>query len=169
MTVAALASPVALFTASLLASSRVPFVLAERRFLPAPFVSLHPKFGTPWVAILFSSVVFVVLAYKDFTELVVLNVTMYGAALVLETTALLVLRKKEPDLHRPFKIPGGWPVLWLVWALPVSMVALLVVLDTMEMGLATQGLTVAGLVSGPVVYVLVKALRRPEPAGAERD
>jgi amino acid transporter len=85
---------------------------------------------------------------------------MYGAALVLETTALLVLRKKEPKLHRPFKIPGGWPTLWLIWVLPVSMVVLLVVLDTIEMGLDSQGLTIAALVSGPVVYALVRAFRR---------
>lgn len=160
MTVAALASPIALFTASLLASSRVPFVLAERRFLPQPFVELHPRFGTPWIAITFSAVVFAVLALKTFQELVVLNVSMYGAALVLETTALLVLRKTEPDLPRPFRIPGGWPVLALLWVLPVGMVAALIVLSIQEEGWPAQYLTLAAILSGPIVYMLVRAMRK---------
>jgi amino acid transporter len=138
----------------------VPFVLAEERFLPAPFVQLHPRFGTPWVAIVFSALVYAVLARLNFLSLVELNVTMYGAALVLETTALLVLRKKEPELHRPFRIPGGWPVLWLVWVLPIGMVALLAVLSVVEEGLAAQWPTIAAVLSGPVVYVGVTVVRK---------
>ena len=37
--------------------------------------------------------------------------------------ALVLLRKKEPDLPRPFKIPGGWPIVILVALLPAGMVA----------------------------------------------
>lgn len=161
ITVAALASPIALFTASLLASSRVPFVLAEEGFLPKPFVELHPKFGTPWFAILFSAIVFSLLAFKGFGDLVQLNVTMYGAALILETTALLVLRKKEPELHRPFKIRGGWPVLWLIWFLPISIVVLFSVLSVIEEGLSAQWLTLLALASGPIIYWAVGVRRKP--------
>lgn len=156
MRVAAIVSPIALFTGSLLASSRVPFAMAEFGFLPPAFAKLHPRFGTPWVAILFQSLVFAILATKTFQELVALNVIMYGAALILETTALLVLRVKEPDLPRPFRIRGGWPVLGLIFLLPVSLVVILVVLSIQEEGWAAQGLTAAALASGPIVYLLVR-------------
>jgi amino acid transporter len=156
VSIGAIISPIALFTASLLASSRVPLVLAEERFLPQKFSELHPRFGTPWVAILFSAAVFAVLATKTFQQLVTLNVIMYSCALVLETAALLVLRVREPQLHRPFRVPGGWPVLGLVFLLPVSMAAMLVVLSIAEEGWSAQALTFFAIGSGPLVYVGIR-------------
>lgn len=160
MHVAALVSPIALFTASLLASSRVPMVLAEERFLPKQFGAVHPRFGTPWFSLAFSAIVFAILATKTFQDLVVLNVLMYSAALVLETLALIVLRVKEPDLPRPFKIPGGWPVLGLLFLLPVGMAGTLVALSIVEEGWSAQWLTIAGLASGPVAYAIIRLTRR---------
>jgi hypothetical protein len=89
---------------------------------------------------------------------------MYGAALVLETTALLVLRKKEPDLHRPFKIRGGWPVLFLIWLLPVSVVGAFSALSVIEEGWQAQVLTGAALLSGPLIYLCVKLARPSRPS-----
>jgi amino acid transporter len=157
---AGLISPIALFTASLLGSSRVPFVLAEEGFLPKALVAVHPRFGTPWRAILLCGVIYAVLAYQKFADLVSLNVMMYGAALILETTALLVLRVKEPDLPRPFKIPGGWPALGLIFVLPVSLVLLLAGLSVAEEGWQAQGLTVVAILSAPAVYGLVRLFER---------
>ena len=36
-----------------------------------------------------------------------LDILLYGASLVLEFVALVVLRVREPGLQRPFTIPGG--------------------------------------------------------------
>jgi amino acid transporter len=124
--VAALVSPIALFTAALLASSRIPFVLAEEGYLPKQLQQVHPRFGTPWKAVLVCSVVYGIFAFQSFEDLVELNVIMYCCALVLESLSLIILRYKEPDLPRPFSIPGGLPVLLLVFALPVSLAGLLV-------------------------------------------
>ena len=158
--VVALVSPLALFTATLLGSSRVPFVLAEDGYLPRGLVRIHPKFGTPVRAILLCSVVYAVLAWRSFVELVELNVIMYSCALVLETGALLVLRWKEPELHRPFKIPGGWPVLILIFILPVSMAVLLVVLSVLEEGWRAQLPSLVAIASGPVVYGCLQLWKR---------
>lgn len=156
---ASLVSPLALFTASLLASSRVPFVLAEDGFLPRPFAWIHAKWGTPVVAILFSAIVFSILAWRDFTDLVQMNVIMYSAALILETSTLLILRKREPDLHRPFKIPGGWPVLLLIFVLPVGLVGALIATSIQEEA-ETLKLTAAAILSGPLIYGAVHLWRR---------
>lgn len=158
-----LVAPIALFTASLLASSRVPLVLAEARFLPAPFRTIHARYGTPSVAIWFSAGVFLILATKTFQELIQLNVLMYSCALVLETAALLVLRAKEPDLPRPFRIPGGWPVLALVFILPVGTAGTLVYLSILEEGWQSLTLTWIAIASGPIVYGLIRLFRRPLP------
>jgi amino acid transporter len=42
-----------------------------------------------------------------FARLVTLDILLYGASLVLEFIALAVLRFREPELPRPFRVPGG--------------------------------------------------------------
>ncbi|MBP2320093.1 amino acid transporter [Kibdelosporangium banguiense] len=42
---------------------------------------------------------------------------------VVTFPSLLVLRKKMPDVPRPFRIPGGWGTAWVVTLLPTLLVA----------------------------------------------
>ena len=154
VTIAGLVSPMALFMGSMLASSRVPMVLAEDGYLPEKLMDIHPTWGTPWRAILLQVTINAVLTYRTFQELVAVNVVMYGAALALEQTSLWVLRKKEPDRPRPFRIPGGKPVLFSIVFVPLSMVALLVIVSVREEGWASQWLTLALIASGPIIYLL---------------
>ena len=42
-----------------------------------------------------------------FARLVTLDILLYGASLLLEFMALAVLRFREPELVRPFRVPGG--------------------------------------------------------------
>ena len=42
-----------------------------------------------------------------FARLVTIDILLYGFSLVLEFVALAVLRFREPDLPRPFRVPGG--------------------------------------------------------------
>jgi amino acid transporter len=156
-----LVSAAALFTASLLGSSRIPFVLAEAGFLPNALVQIHPRYGTPARALILCGAIYVLLAaFESFRDLVELNVILYGAALLLEIASLLVLRKREPDLPRPFRIGGGWPVLWLIFLGPAFVILTMAYVSIREDGLAAQALDLGLLASGPVVYVLVKAFKR---------
>ena len=45
----------------------------------------------------------------SFERLISIDLVLYGASLLLEFVALSVLRRREPELHRPFRIPGGFP------------------------------------------------------------
>jgi amino acid transporter len=42
-----------------------------------------------------------------FERLVTIDILIYGTSLLLEFIALIVLRVREPNLSRPFKVPGG--------------------------------------------------------------
>ncbi|RYG21366.1 APC family permease, partial [bacterium] len=159
--VVGLVSAAALFTASLLGSSRIPFVIAEEGFLPKALVEIHPRFGTPARALALCGAIYVALAaFNSFQQLVELNVMLYGAALMLEIASLLVLRRKEPDLARPFRIKGGWPVLWLLLLMPALVILTMAYTSIREDGLAAQALDIGLLASGPVVYLVVTGLRR---------
>src|SRR5262249_52873664 len=43
----------------------------------------------------------------SFDKLIMLDILLYGASLVLEFLALIALRIREPELARPFRVPGG--------------------------------------------------------------
>lgn len=154
-----LVSAAALFAASLLGSSRIPFVLAEAGFLPRALMSLHPRFGTPWRALVLCGGIYAILAFQSFESLVELNVTLYGAALMLEIGSLLLLRRKEPDLPRPFRVPGGWPALWLVLLCPAAVILTLAGASVAQHGLAEQRLDLVLLASGPAVYAGVSLVK----------
>jgi amino acid transporter len=115
-----MASAVGLFSAVLLSVSRVPKVMADDGFLPQKLNALHSKFQTPYISIIVSSLVVSAMILFTFTDLVIMDVTLYGAGLFLEFISLIVLRIKVPDEHRPFKIPLKIPGLCVMFLLSFS-------------------------------------------------
>ncbi|MBW4891211.1 APC family permease [Mucilaginibacter sp. HMF5004] len=115
-----LASTFGIYSSVLLSVSRVPKVMADDGFIPHHLNKLHVKFDTPYVSIITCSVVVSIMVLFTFGELIVMDVTLYGAGLLLEFISLIVLRMKFPDEHRPFKIPLNVFGLCLMMLLPLS-------------------------------------------------
>jgi len=67
--VAAMLSNVSLLNATVLTSTRMPSSMAEDGYLPPVFAAKHPKYGTPWVAILISSGIYALLAFHTLAQL----------------------------------------------------------------------------------------------------
>ena len=139
-----MAGQLGLYSAVLLSVSRVPQVMADDQLLPAWFCTLHPRFGTPYVSIITSSAVVSILVLFTFSDLIVMDIILYGAGLSLEFIALLVLRRREPDTHRPFRIPMGNTGLILLFLLPVGTYVL-----------AISGILIASEKAGPAILALV--------------
>jgi len=143
-----------LFLSLLLTNSRLPYVLARDRAMPAWLGVVHRRFGTPWAAVVVSAALYTAFAAFSFKELIVLNVWLYSLSLLAELAAFVWLRVAEPDLPRPWRVPGG-----LVGAVAVVVFPSLFMLGA----IATAGWlnTLAGVVAaltGPVAYAM---LRRP--------
>ena len=100
-----MASTMGLYSAVLLSVSRVPQVMAADRLLPEKLCALHPRFKTPYISIIASSCIVSILILWTFSDLVIMDIMLYGAGLSLEFITLLVLRIREPLRHRPFAIP----------------------------------------------------------------
>jgi len=152
----AVVSTAGLFMALLLTNSRIPYVLARDGVLPRAFAAVHPRFGTPWNAVIVSAVVYTACAAFSFKELIVLNVWLYSVTLLVELAAFLVLRLRDAELKRPWRVPGGWP-----GAVAVSVSPALFALAAM----ATAGWanTLAGVLaalSGPLVWLVARASSR---------
>ena len=96
-----------MYNALCLSFSRLPVVLAEDGYLPRIVARRFPRNGAPWVAVLACSVGWTLTLGFSFERLVSLDILLYGTSLVLEFVSLVVLRVREPDLPRPFRVPGG--------------------------------------------------------------
>ena len=88
-------SAAGLFLTLLLTNSRLPYVLARDGLLPARLAAIHPRFGTPWVAVVISAVLYAAFAAFSFKELIVLNVWLYSLSLLVELAAFAWLRARR--------------------------------------------------------------------------
>jgi amino acid transporter len=96
-----------MYSALCLSWSRLPAVLADDGYLPRVFTRRFGRTGTPWVAVLACSLAWTLTLGLSFERLVSLDILLYGTSLILEFLALIVLRVREPNLPRPFRVPGG--------------------------------------------------------------
>jgi amino acid transporter len=96
-----------MFNALVMSYSRLPLAMAQDGMLPRIFGKLHPKTRAPWVAIVVCATGWAMCLGLGFARLVTLDILLYGASLSLEFAALVVLRIREPELPRAFRVPGG--------------------------------------------------------------
>ena len=96
-----------MFNALVMSYSRLPLAMAQDGMLPGIFGKLQKKSRAPWVAIVALAMGWAMCLGLGFARLVTIDILLYGTSLVLEFVALAVLRFREPDLPRPFRVPGG--------------------------------------------------------------
>jgi amino acid transporter len=96
-----------MFNALVMSYSRLPLAMAQDGMLPKAFGKLQSKTRAPWVAILVLAVLWAPCLLLGFERLVTIDILLYGCSLSLEFAALIALRIREPELPRPFKVPGG--------------------------------------------------------------
>jgi len=162
-----MASALGLYSAVLLSVSRIPQVMADDKFLPAKLNSKHIKFDTPYVSILSCSVVVSCLVVWTFEDLLIIDVTLYGAALFLEFIALIALRIKAPDEKRPFKIPLNIFGLCLLTLLPLAIYLFALAAAFNDSGGTMMPLlfALATLLSAEVIWQVFRLQKRNGRAG----
>ncbi len=144
-----------------MALSRLPAVLAEDGFLPRVF-SRRNRYGAPWVAIAACALLWAMALQLSFVKLVILDVLLTGLSILLQFAALVGLRIREPELKRPYRVPGGMagavalgvpPLVLLVLAVARNQVEPVGPINALELG----ALLVA---AGVLVYWLSAPGRR---------
>jgi APA family basic amino acid/polyamine antiporter len=103
---ATLAGLTSVILVSLLGQPRIFFAMAKDGLLPATFAKIHPKYGTPhvttWITGISCAIIAGLFPLNLLGELISIG-TLLAFALVC--AGVLVLRKTQPDLPRPFRTP----------------------------------------------------------------
>jgi len=151
-----------MFNALVMSYSRLPLAMAEDGMLPRLFGKLHPTTRAPWVAILVLATGWAMCLGLGFERLVTIDILLYGMSLLLEFIALVVLRLKEPELRRPFRVPGGLVGAILCGVCPAMLLGFSIVHGQSERIWGMSGLTLGAILiaSGIAVYFAKCSIRR---------
>ena len=153
-----------MFNALVMSYSRLPLAMAQDGMLPKVFGQLHPKSKAPWVAIVVLACFWMPCLLLGFERLVTLDILIYGSSLFLEFLALAALRFTEPNLQRPFKVPGGFFGAIAIGIPPMLLLGFSVVRSEHEsiLGMSSFAFGMILIAAGFVAYALNHALK---PAG----
>lgn len=131
----------------MLAQSRIFLSMSKDGLLPSLFSIVHPKYHTPWISSLI--VMTVVGLCAAFAPLSIMGeLTSIGTllAFAIVCASVIVLRKTQPDFHRPFKTP---------WVPFIPLAGILICLLLMfSLGVATWARLVVWIAIGLAVYFL---------------
>ena len=108
--IAGLAGLIASFFSLIFAYSRQTFALSRAGYLPR-LLSITSGRRTPWMALIVPGVIGLVLSTAGGSAggVTLLNCAVFGATIsyALMMLSHIVLRRREPDLERPYRTPGG--------------------------------------------------------------
>lgn len=130
---------------------RYLFALAEDGFGPRALASVHPRWRTPYVAIIVQSTIALILALSgSFVQLAMLSIVARLATYMGTAAAVPVLRRKFPRTESTVRLPGG----------PLIPIAALVLCLVFLMS-ATRWNLIAGAIALVVGLVLFATRRKP--------
>jgi len=143
--IAAMISIFAALNGSILSGSRVPYAAARQGYFFSAIGRVSPKYHTPGVSILalsaWASLLVLSGKYDDLFNLVIFaSWILYG----MTAAAVLVLRKKRPDLYRPYHTVG-YPYVPVLFILGASVLLFSTLFDRPRESFMGIGLILLGL------------------------
>jgi amino acid transporter len=125
--------------AYLAAVARLPFVAGIDRYLPASFGALHPRWGTPWVALLTQAIIGAIFIFLGqagtsvkgaYDVLVSMGVITYFIPYLYLFAAMFKLQR-EPAGAEVIRVPGGKPAAYTLSVLGFVTTSLTIALSVL--------------------------------------
>lgn len=144
----------------IIAQPRIFMIMGRDGLLPKVFTRIHPTYRTPHINTVITGIGIAILA-AVFPLDVLGELTSMGTliAFAAVSAGVLVLRRTQPDLPRPFRIPAAW----LVCSLGVLSCAALLSAMTLHNWMLMGGWTLAGFIIYFAYGFRHSRLRGPQP------
>eukprot|EP00003_Mantamonas_plastica_P009606 TRINITY_DN1896_c0_g1_i7.p1 TRINITY_DN1896_c0_g1~~TRINITY_DN1896_c0_g1_i7.p1 ORF type:complete len:199 (+),score=44.30 TRINITY_DN1896_c0_g1_i7:1495-2091(+) len=124
-------SSMGMFNVTLPVVARAFACLGDMGMFPPTVSILHRTWATPYISILIiAGSCIVCLMLPDFEILVQLDVFTSLFSLILEFSAFVFLRYSEPEMERPYKVPGGNKAAILLAAFPITLCIILIAISS---------------------------------------
>jgi len=150
----AISGNLALYSDFVATGTRTPWIMAEDNLFPKFYTKLHPKYGTPWISIIVMCIINMIISTGSFANVIVFDIFLVMFYTIMILLAVVILRVREPDLPRPFRMPGG--TIAVALTITPAIVIAIFCLFTQDMQHIIGG--IFGLASGPVAYVIFKKI-----------
>ena len=141
-----------LFNTYITSGSRGFFALAEDNLAPKVLVKCSKDRGVPYIAVLSLGVFALFACMFPFEVIVVVDVILFISAYILIFISACILRIREPDLKRPFKVPLGTKGFIAMCIPPVLIAFLALFINGTDYFVGGM----FALLSGPVAYYFFK-------------
>jgi len=130
---------------NILVGSRVYYAMAKDHLFFSSAANIHPKFNTPSNAIIIQGFWAAILTLTGtFEELITLVVFVNVIMWIAASSTVFVLRKKQPNLERPYKV-WGYPYVPAFFILFSSAIMVNTFIESPEQSLMGLGLTLLGI------------------------
>jgi APA family basic amino acid/polyamine antiporter len=146
--------------AGLMTGPRVYYAMAEDGLFFRRVAAVHPRFGTPHVAVALLVVLTVInVSVRDFEELAEAFVLLLYPFLALTVAAVFVLRRRRPDLVRPYRT-AGYPLVPAIFLIGTVAMMANALLERPKTTLLGAAIVAAGV---PIYFVWrARAHRTPD-------
>ena len=166
ITLAGVLGAVGSFGALMMSFTRLPVVMAEDGYLPKIFARRHARTGAPWVAVIACALFWALCYPLGFERSLILDVLLTGLSILLEFWALVALRIREPNLARPYRVPGGTLGAILIGLPPLALIVTALGRNSKESVGSTNELVIGAAVvaAGIAMYFLTRIFQRKKAA-----
>ncbi len=152
MSIAAVLAFLSTANAGILASARFPFAMSRDDLLPAGLSRISRKKGVPWVSVVLTGVIIILLLLLDFMHLVKLASTMMLILFLFVNISVIVMRESRIHTYKPvFKSPG-YP-----WIQILGIAGMLVLLA--KLGQSALAASLLVMVGGTIWYFIYSRKR----------
>ncbi|GLJ56143.1 hypothetical protein SUGI_1205190 [Cryptomeria japonica] len=141
-------SNMGMFEAEMSSDSFQLLGMAEKGMLPLIF-TVRSKYGTPLLGILFSASGVLLLSSMTFQEIMAADNYLYCFGMFVEFAAFIWLRFKEPNMHRPYKVPFGMLGVILLCIPPSLLLIVVVVIASRKVMVVSLTAVLVGLLLYP--------------------
>ena len=121
---------------SMAGGTRIAFALGRSKLLPPVFDKVHPRYRSPYTALALTTLIALLFIWTRSVDFIVYAITLgYTVTAIIVALSVIRLRKTEPHLYRPFKVPL-YPVTPVLAIGFLAFMLLTLSLESLGLGLA---------------------------------